>query len=93
MNLDGRYFAAVPANESGLLSVIGGGPEKGGIGILSRQDDNYILRRIDSQFQGAIQSVFVYRNELYMSVVQGDLFTEQGKTNILAVPINEITGP
>ncbi len=92
MNLNGRYFAAVPANESGLLSVIGGGPEKGGLGILSMQDNNYILRKIDSQFQGAIQSVFTYNNELYISVVQGNLFTGQGRTNILAVPLNEITG-
>ncbi len=92
INLNNRYFAAVPANESGLLSVIGGGPEKGGLGILSLQGNNYILRKIDSQFQGAIQSVFTYNNELYISVVQGNLFTGQGTTNILAVPLNEVTG-
>ncbi len=92
INLNNRYFAAVPANESGLLSVIGGGPEKGGLGILSLQDNNYILRKIDSQFQGAIQSVFTYNNELYISVVQGDFFTGQGTTNILAVPLKEVTG-
>ncbi len=91
INANGRYFAAVPANESGLLSVVGGGPEKGGLGILSQQNNNYMLRKIDSQFQGAIQSVFTYKNELYISVVEGNLFTEQGKTNILAVPLNEIT--
>ena len=92
INLNNRYFAAVPANESGLLSVIGGGPEKGGLGILSLQDNNYILRKIDSQFQGAIQSVFAYNNELYISVVQGNFFTGQGTTNILAVPLKEVTG-
>ncbi len=92
MNLNNRFFAAVPANESGLLSVVGGGPEKGGLGILYNQDNNYILRKIDSQFQGAVQSVFTYKNELYISVVQGNFFTGQGRTSILAVPLNKITG-
>jgi len=92
INSKGKYFAAVPANESGLLSVVGGGPEKGGLGILSQQNNNYMLRKIDSQFQGAIQSVFTYKNELYISVVEGNLFTDQGKTNILALSLNEVTG-
>ncbi len=92
INSDGKYFAAIPANESGLLSVVGGGPEKGGLGILSQQGNNYILRKINSQFQGAIQSVFTYDNELYISVIEGNLFTDQGKTDILALPLNEAVG-
>ncbi len=89
---NGKYFVAVPANQSGLLSVVGGGPEKGGLAILSRHKNNYMLRKIDSQFQGAIQSVFTYGNELYLSVVEGNLFTEEGRTDILALPLKDITG-
>jgi hypothetical protein len=43
---------------------------------------------LTTKFQGPVQSIFTYNNELYIAVVEGNAFTGQGKTHILAVPIN-----
>ena len=86
-----KHYLAVPANDPGLLRIVGGGPERGGLGILSSLGNTYSFRKIAAQFQGPIQSVFVFQDALYMAVVEGNLFTGHGKTHILSVPLNALT--
>ncbi|MBW2597743.1 MAG: hypothetical protein JRC55_03655 [Deltaproteobacteria bacterium] len=53
---DPVLFAVVPANQTGIWSIVGGRS--------------------------------MYDNELYIAVVEGNIFTGRGKTHIIAVPMN-----
>ncbi|MEA1968910.1 MAG: hypothetical protein U9N77_11920 [Thermodesulfobacteriota bacterium] len=83
-------FAAVPANQADTWSLPSGTSKKGGLGILYPKVETYAFRMLNIMFQGIVQSVFIYDNELYIAVVEGNTFTGQGITNIFAVPINEL---
>jgi len=81
-------FAVVPANQTGIWKIIGGRSKNGGLGLLCPGNETYAFRLLTTKFQGPVQSIFIYDNELYIAVVEGNLFTGQGKTHIIAAPIN-----
>lgn len=78
----------MPANQTNIWGVVGGRSKNGRLGLLYSNSDTYTFRLLDTKFQGPVQSVFVYNNELYIAVVEGNVFTGKGRTYILAVPIN-----
>ncbi len=85
---DHVLFAVVPANQTGIWSIVGGRSKNGGLGLLCPGHGTYAFRLLTTKFQGPVQSIFTYDNELYIAVVEGNAFTGQGKTHIIAVPMN-----
>ncbi|MEA1947039.1 MAG: hypothetical protein U9N83_07015 [Thermodesulfobacteriota bacterium] len=81
-------FAVVPANQTGIWSIVGGRSKNGGLGLLCPGHGTYAFRLLTTKFQGPVQSIFTYNNEFYIAVVEGNAFTGQGKTHIIAVPMN-----
>ena len=87
-SIDNALFAVVPANQAGIWGMVGGSPKNGRIGLLCPNNGTYTFRLLTTKFQGPVQSIFTYNNELYIAVVEGNAFTGQGKTHILALPMN-----
>ncbi|MFO7970626.1 MAG: hypothetical protein R6U40_02610 [Desulfobacterales bacterium] len=85
---DHVLFAVVPANQTGIWSIVGGRSKNGGLGLLCPGNGTYAFRLLTTKFQGPVQSIFMYDNELYIAVVEGNIFTGRGKTHIIAVPVN-----
>jgi hypothetical protein len=85
---DHLLYAAVPANQTGIWSIVGARSKNGGLGLLCPGNGTYAFRLLTSKFQGPVQSIFMYDNELYIAVVEGNIFTGHGKTHIIAVPMN-----
>ena len=86
---DNALFAVVPANQAGIWGMVGGSPKNGRIGLLCPNNGTYAFRLLTTKFQGPVQSIFTYNNELYIAVVEGNVFTGRGKTHIISVPMNE----
>lgn len=87
-SVDDALFAVVPANQAGFWSIVGGSAKNGRLGLLCSNNGTYAFRFLTTKFQGPVQSIFTYNNELYIAVVEGNAFTGQGKTHILALPMN-----
>ncbi len=87
-SVDNALFAVVPANQVGIWGMVGGSPKNGRLGLLCPNNGTYAFRFLTTKFQGPVQSIFTYNNELYIAVVEGNAFTGKGKTHILAVPMN-----
>ncbi|MBW2012543.1 MAG: hypothetical protein JRF31_05160 [Deltaproteobacteria bacterium] len=87
-NEDHVLFAVVPSNQTGIWSIVGGRSKNGGLGVLCPSNGTYAFRLLTTKFQGPVQSIFMYDNELYIAVVEGNTFTGQGKTHIISVPMN-----
>ena len=87
-SVDDALFAVVPANQAGIWGMVGGSAKNGRLGLLCPNNGTYAFRFLTTKFQGPVQSIFTYDNELYIAVVEGNAFTGQGKTHILALPMN-----
>ncbi len=90
INTGGRTVAALVANESTMWNIIGGPPQKGTVGILYFSGGRVVFQKLPVEFTGPIQSVFVHKDELYAVVVDGNFFTGNGQTYIVAIPLKEI---
>ena len=88
LSVDNALFAVVPVNQAGIWGMVGGSAKNGRIGLLCPNNRTYTFRLLTTKFQGPVQSIFTYNNELYIAVVEGNAFTGQGKTHILALPMN-----
>jgi hypothetical protein len=87
-SIDNALFAVVPANQAGIWGMVDGSAKNGRLGLLCPNNGTYAFRFLTTKFQGPVQSIFMYDNELYIAVVEGNAFTGQGKTHILALPMN-----
>ena len=87
-SVDNALFAVVPANQDGIWGMVGGSTKNGRLGLLYPNNGTYTFRLLTTKFQGPVQSIFTYNNELYIAIVEGNAFTGQGKTHILALPMN-----
>ena len=87
-SIDNALFAVVPANQDGIWGMVGGSTKNGRLGLLYPNNGTYTFRLLTTKFQGPVQSIFTYNNELYIAIVEGNAFTGQGKTHILALPMN-----
>ena len=84
-------FVALAYNDASLLNAIGMRPSKGEVGILYKHNGQYFLRLLDAGFEGPVQSVFAWQDELYCAVVEGGIFSGKGgKTHMIAFPIEEL---
>lgn len=90
INFGERQVAAIPANESSLWNVVGASPKKGGMGILYSMGGGIRFTELATDFAGPVQDVFVYKDELYIVVVEGNFFTGRGRTHVLALPLKEL---
>lgn len=86
----GKTVAALAANEASMWNIIGGAPQKGTVGILYFSGGRVLFQKLPVDFTGPIQSVFVYKDELYVVVVDGNFFSGNGQTYIVAIPLKEI---
>ncbi len=87
---DKGRFVALAANDPSLLNMIGGGPRNGGIRILYEAEGHYFLRHLDAKFDGPVQAVFAWGDELYCAVVEGNIFTGKGRTHVVAFSLEEL---
>ena len=87
-SVDNTLFAVIPANQAGIWGMVGGNAKNGRLGLLCPNNVTYAFRFLTTKYQGPVQSIFTYNNELYIAVVEGNAFTGQGKTHILALPMN-----
>lgn len=84
-------FVALAYNDASLLNIVGMRPRKGKVGILYKNNGRYFLRILDAGFEGPVQSVFVWQNELYCAVVEGGLFSGRGgKTHVIAFSLKDL---
>ncbi|HID97714.1 MAG TPA: hypothetical protein EYP57_05955 [Thermodesulfobacteriaceae bacterium] len=90
MKMGKKTVAAIAANPADLWRFIGDAPRHGGVWILYNLDDQFFLRKLDVEFDGPIQSVFAWGNELFCVVVEGNFFTGHGKTHILAFSLDRL---
>jgi len=72
-NEDHVLFAVVPSNQTGIWSIVGGRSKNGGLGVLCPSNGTYAFRLLTTKFQGPVQSIFMYDNELYIAVVEGNI--------------------
>jgi len=82
--------AAIAANENTFWNMVGGAPSKGTVGILYPTGGRLVLRKLNTAFDGPVQSVFTYKDELYVVVVTGDFFMGTGQTHILAITFKDL---
>ncbi len=85
-----RQLIALVHNDSSLRSVVGIEPKKGNVSILYNANGQYLLRTLDAKFDGPVQAVFTYGNELYCTIVEGKFYSGKGKTHIIAFSLDEI---
>lgn len=81
---------AIAANENTFWNMVGGTPSKGTVGVLYPTGGKLALRKLNTAFDGPVQSVFTYKDELYVVVVNGDFFTGTGQTHILAITFKDL---
>jgi len=84
------HIVALVHNHPSLLSVVGIGPRKGNVSILYKANGQYLLRTLDAEFDGPVQAVFTWGNELYCTIVEGKFYSGKGKTHIIAFSLDEI---
>lgn len=83
-------FVAFAKNDASLLNIVGLRPRKGELGILYKRNGRHFSRVVEASFDGPVQSVFVWRDELYCAIVEGGLFDGKGKTHIIAFSLDEL---
>ncbi|MBC2716570.1 MAG: hypothetical protein HF978_14800 [Desulfobacteraceae bacterium] len=89
-HIDNFAVAVIPANHSGFWRIVSGIPQNGGLGVLCSLDGTWAFRLLSTRFQGPVQSVCMYDNALYITVVEGNTFTGKGITHVLTVPIKDL---
>jgi hypothetical protein len=87
---DKGKFVALARNDPSLLNIVGVRPRKGEVGILYKNNGQHFLRVLDAGFEGPVQSVFTWKDELYCAIVEGSLFTGKGKTHVIAFSLAEL---
>ncbi len=87
---DQRQFIALVHNDPSLRSIVGIQPKKGNVSILYKANGQFLLRTLDAKFDGPVQAVFTYGNELYCTIVAGKFYSGKGKTHIIAFSLDEI---
>ena len=87
---DQGKLVALVHNDPSLLSMVGVGPRKGSVSILYKANGQYFLRTLDANFEGPVQAVFTWGNELYCTIVEGKFYSGKGKTHVIAFSLDEI---
>lgn len=83
-------IVAIAANDNTFWNMVGGPPSKGTVGILYPTGGRLVLRKLNTAFDGPVQSVFTYKDELYVVVVSGNFFSGTGQTHILAITFKDL---
>ncbi len=84
-------IVAIAANENTFWNTVGGAPSKGTVGVLYPTGGRLVLKKLNTAFDGPVQSVFTYKDELYVVVVSGDFFMRnEGQTHILAITFKDL---
>lgn len=83
-------FVALAYNDPSLLNMISVRPRNGEIRILYKNNGHYFLRRLNAAFEGPVQAVFARGDELYCAIIEGNIFTGKGRTNVIAFSIEEL---
>lgn len=89
-SVSNRICAALPLNQAGLSTMIGGGPSRGTVGIFCGQKASYRLGQLADRFQGLIQDVFVHKDKLLICVAEGGFFSQKGRSHLLSVPLSSL---
>ncbi len=87
---DQGKLVALVHNDPSLLSMVGVGPRKGSVSILYNTNGQYFLRTLDANFEGPVQAVFAWGNELYCTIVEGKFYSGKGRTHVIAFSLDEI---
>jgi len=65
-------------------------PNDGGVAILlADKAGRFFLSSIDVDFQGPVQSVFLYNDMLYCLVIEGNYFTRMAKSHLIKFSLDE----
>ncbi len=91
INLGKQKGVALVTNKSNLIStVVDINPNEGGVAILlADKGGRFFLSSIDVDFQGPVQSVFLYNDMLYCLVIEGDYFTRMAKSHLITFSLDE----
>jgi hypothetical protein len=87
---DNLILAVIPVNSSGFWRIAIENSQTAGLGILCPQNGSYTFRLFNTRFQGAVQSICLYGNTLYVAVGEGNSFTGKERTQIFAIPVQDI---
>lgn len=82
----------MPYNKFGSMGVTFSGVEYSTVALLYHSRHGYSLAFWKENFRGAVQSVFVDRDTLYLVVVEGNFFKGKGTSKIFRVPLDQIVG-
>jgi len=75
-----QSYAAIPANEAGLSSMLNSQPKQGTVALFFGQDSLYRLQRLVDQFQGPILDLAVFKDRLLICVEQNE------RSRVISVP-------
>jgi hypothetical protein len=91
INLGNQKGVALATNKSNLISrVVDINPNEGGVAILlADKGGRFFLSSIDINFQGPVQSVFLYKDMLYCLVIEGNYFTRIAKSHLIKFSLDE----
>lgn len=90
ISYDQGQLVALAHNDPSLLSIVGVGPQKGDVAILYKAAGQYFLRTLDARFDGPVQAVFSWGDELYCAIVEGKIFSGKGRTHVIAFSVDEL---
>ena len=91
INLGTQKGVALATNKSNLISrVVDINPNEGGVAILlADKAGRFFLSSIDVNFQGPVQSVFLYNDMLYCLVIEGNYFMKTAKSHLITFSLDE----
>jgi len=89
LNNDGRKEVILVANESTHRDILPGIPAYGGgeVLVLTYTATGFELLPLSGKFEGPLQGLGVYGRELFVVLVKGNPFTQQGASYLLALPL------
>ncbi len=89
INGDGRDEVLVVVNKSAHRDLLPGIPayESGEVMVLTFTSTGYELLPLTGAFEGPLQGLSVYGQEIYVIFVKGNPFTQEGESYLLAFPL------
>lgn len=89
LNGDGRKEVILVANESSHRDLLPGIPaySSGEVLVLTYSTTGFELLPISGKFEGPIQGLGIYGQELFVALAKGNPFTQEGESYLLALPL------
>ena len=90
MRVEKQYAVAVPITRTDILKMLRSTYENARIGWLYYSEGRYVFSPMELRFQGPVQDLFVYHDTLYCMALEGNFFTQEGRSHLMAASLKEL---